>query len=54
MNDADYLTHELSIMLRQRAYAGNAQSKHGLEAAYQFEVYTFVELIDKLMTKDKP
>lgn len=46
------LLGQLHRMLYDRAERGNAQSKHGIEAAYTHEIYMFVDRLDKLM--DEP
>lgn len=36
-------------MLWERARNGNAQSRYGEEAAFRFEVFRFVEALNKLL-----
>lgn len=50
-NEAIELSQSICIMLRQRAARGNPQSKHGSQAAYEWEVYNFVEALDEWLTR---
>lgn len=43
----------LEDLITQRAERGNAQSKHGLEAAMQFELWKLGEMLDRLMTQEQ-
>lgn len=40
---------KISQMLLERAEKGNAQSKHGIEAAFDHEVFLFVNKLDKFL-----
>jgi hypothetical protein len=50
-NEAEVLGQSVCIMLRQRAYRGNPQSKHGMEAAYDWEVWNFTAALDDWLTR---
>lgn len=43
----------ISEKLLDRAKRGNAQSKHGLEAAFDHEVFLFVHKLDQLLDETK-
>lgn len=43
------LIDDIEDMLEKRAAYGNAQSKHGFEAAYAHERFLFVEALERLM-----
>lgn len=45
------MLEEIEEMLRARAERGNAQSKHGSKAAYQFEVFELIRLLDESLTE---
>lgn len=51
MSEAEQLMSKVCEMLRQRAYRGNCQTKHGIDAAYDWEVYNFVDTMDKWLTR---
>lgn len=44
--EATELAELICMMLRQRAYRGNPQTKHGIEAGYQWELHNFVDALD--------
>ena len=39
----------ITEMVRERAAKGNAQSKHGEEAALSFEIFLFTQALNALM-----
>lgn len=45
------LIEELEKMLRRRAERGNAQSKHGSNAAYSYECYLLSGALDEWMSE---
>lgn len=51
MSEAEELAAAIAVMLRQRAYRGNPQSKHGVEAGYQWEVHNFVDALDDWLNR---
>ncbi|MDE2097021.1 MAG: hypothetical protein KGL39_07230 [Patescibacteria group bacterium] len=48
------LIEAISRMLEERACEGNAQSKHGPDAAYDYECARFVAALDELLSKASP
>ncbi len=51
MSEAEQLMSDVCTMLRQRAYRGNPQTKHGIEAGYDWEVHNFVDALDDWLTR---
>lgn len=51
MSEAEQLMSDICIMLRQRAYRGNCQTKHGIEAGYQWECHNFVDALNDWLTR---
>lgn len=50
-------SREISVALEDlivaRASRGNVQSKHGLRAAAQYELWLLTEALDRLMTQEQ-
>ena len=51
MSEATDLLNDICIMLRQRAYRGNSQLKHGIDAAYAYECAELVSALDDWLTR---